>query len=383
MKIDFVTIVLSVGIFQGIFLTIFLLFSNEAAGKSNKILACFIFSFTLLTLNDLLVETKALLDFPNLFLLLDPLIFVLGPLAYFYIRDLVMGQKALRLKDLFHFLPAAFLWIILIPIYLQSTTSKENLILESYSTLGEDTDFILIFAALHLLVYFIISIAGITKYQQEIKENYSFEEKINLKWLKYFLIITSVLWIFFTIQVLFQFNQLKSINDLLFTISMYLIGYYGLLRSPIKIDVKDKTPTIKERPSKFDSRKKYASSPLTEENSNRILIKLKHEMVEKKYYLKNDLKLSELSEYIKIPSYQISQVINEKLNKNFFDFINDYRVEEFKHRLADDKFNNYTILAIGLDSGFNSKASFNSVFKKSTGITPSVYRDKLLTEESI
>lgn len=383
MKIDFVTIVLSVGIFQGIFLTIFLLFSNEVAGKSNKILAGFIFSFTLLTLNDLLVETKALLDFPNLFLLLDPLIFVLGPLAYFYIRDLVTEQKALRLKDLFHFLPAAFLWIILIPIYLQSTTSKENLILESYSTLGEDTDFILIFAAIHLLVYFIISIVGITKYQQEIKENFSFEEKINLKWLKYFLIITSVLWIFFTIQVLFQFNQLKSINDLLFTISMYLVGYYGLLRAPIKIDVKDKTTIIKGGSFESDSRKKYASSPLTEEDSNRILLKLKHEMVEKKYYLKNDLKLSELSEYIQIPSYQISQVINEKLNKNFFDFINDYRVEEFKQKLADNKYNNYTLLAIGLDSGFNSKASFNSVFKKSTGITPSVYRDKLLTEESI
>lgn len=132
----------------------------------------------------------------------------------------------------------------------------------------------------------------------------------------------------------------------------------------------------------FNTRKKYANSPLTEEDSEKILLKIKQQISEKKYFLRGDLKISELSEFTQIPSYQISQVINEKLNKNFFDFINEYRVEEIKRRMRDEEFNNFTLLAIALDSGFNSKAAFNKAFKKSTGITPSAYKEKILTEKS-
>lgn len=224
MKVDLFSIVLLVGIFQGIFLTLFLFFSKESEAKSNKILAAFIFAFTLLTLNDLLFNTKTILEFPNLFLILDPFILMLGPLAYFYIRAIVTKNKTIRTKDLIHFFPAGFLWLVLIPVYFQNKSSKEKLIMESISSIGEEPDFILILASLHLLVYFVISIFHLSKYQKEIKNSYSFSEKINLKWLKIFLIITSVLWISFTIQVLFQFYQIKSTNDLLFTISMYLIG---------------------------------------------------------------------------------------------------------------------------------------------------------------
>ena len=73
----------------------------------------------------------------------------------------------------------------------------------------------------------------------------------------------------------------------------------------------------------------------------------------------------------------LSQVINEQLGVNFFNFVNQYRVEEFKERLADPSNRNFSLLGIAFDSGFNSKSTFNRIFRNTTGLTPSRYRESL------
>lgn len=382
MNIEFnlLSIALAVGIIQGLFLTIILIARKKGNYKSNRFLALFIFAFTLLTLSDFLTETKLVVAFPHSFLLFEPIIFFLGPLAYFYVRSLSTAVLNFRKNDIFHFLIGFLFWLLLVPFYFSGERFKKNVILESYSNSENSIDFILLTASFHLLSYFIISIFLLKKYQVRIKDNYSYQEKINLNWLKIFLMITSVLWLFFTIQVFFHASLLKTINDILFTISMYMIGYIGLLQQPIIVEqfVQEESNSSSENINK--TQKKYAHSTLTEKDSNRILSILEQLMLKEKYYLKSDLKLADLSGYSGIPMHHISQVINEKLNKNFFDYINEFRVEEFKQKIVDKEFNNYTILAIGLDSGFNSKASFNSAFKKYTGITPSDYKKKHLLQ---
>ena len=93
-----------------------------------------------------------------------------------------------------------------------------------------------------------------------------------------------------------------------------------------------------------------------------------------KPYLNADISLPELSERMNIPSHHLSRVINEKLNMNFFDFINQYRVEEVKSRIQDQQYVHLSILGIAFDSGFNTKSAFNRVFKKMTGMTPSEFK---------
>ena len=78
-----------------------------------------------------------------------------------------------------------------------------------------------------------------------------------------------------------------------------------------------------------------------------------------------------------MPTYLVSQAINEGLKRNFYDLINGYRVEEAKQLLVDSKNMNFTILSIGFEAGFNSKTTFNTVFKKFTGSTPTEYREKM------
>jgi AraC-like DNA-binding protein len=91
-------------------------------------------------------------------------------------------------------------------------------------------------------------------------------------------------------------------------------------------------------------------------------------------YLDADLKLNSLSEKCNIPSYQISKSINFILNKNFNEFINDFRIIESKRKLSSAEFEHVTILAIALESGFNSKSSFNAQFKKRENTTPNEHR---------
>lgn len=122
--------------------------------------------------------------------------------------------------------------------------------------------------------------------------------------------------------------------------------------------------------------KKYEGSRLTDKQSETYLVNLIRFMEHEKPYLDEDLTLKELADRTGIPLRDLSRIINEKLHKNFSDFINFYRVEEAKHLLLREGKLEMTILDIAYDVGFNSKSNFNSVFKRHTGITPSFYKKK-------
>ena len=101
-------------------------------------------------------------------------------------------------------------------------------------------------------------------------------------------------------------------------------------------------------------------------------------MKKEKPYYAPELTISELANQVKMPINLLSQTINENLNVHFLDFINGYRVEDVKGKLADPQLSHYTILAIAFESGFNAKSTFYTVFKKHAGVTPSEYRRQLM-----
>ena len=90
----------------------------------------------------------------------------------------------------------------------------------------------------------------------------------------------------------------------------------------------------------------------------------------------SELTLHQLAIEVNIPLHHLSRIINEYFNQNFFDYINQFRVNEFIRRLPDQKYSNYSLLAIAFDCGFNSKTTFNRYFKKAIGLTPSQYKNK-------
>ncbi|HEY9490069.1 MAG TPA: helix-turn-helix domain-containing protein, partial [Chryseosolibacter sp.] len=105
--------------------------------------------------------------------------------------------------------------------------------------------------------------------------------------------------------------------------------------------------------------------------------RLKDFMDVQKPYLNASLSLPDLADKLHIPPYLLSRIVNERLNVNFFDFINQYRVAHVKTLLHDPKYNHLSLLGIALESGFNTKSAFNRVFKKITGQTPSDFKKAL------
>jgi len=128
---------------------------------------------------------------------------------------------------------------------------------------------------------------------------------------------------------------------------------------------------------------KYSVSPLDEGQKQKIKKDILHAMEYDKIYLNNDISINKLAQHLNISRTYISQVINEKFNVNFTNFVNEYRIRDARRLLSDARNKKYTIESVARSVGFNSRPSFNSAFKKYTGITPSFYLRSVHGEQSI
>ncbi|WP_196894792.1 helix-turn-helix domain-containing protein [Aureivirga marina] len=144
-------------------------------------------------------------------------------------------------------------------------------------------------------------------------------------------------------------------------------------------EAKKEVVELKETP-KISSKKKikYANSTLSKEEAIRIKEKLIAYIEKEQLYLDSSINMQQISKDLKISRHHLTEVLNTLIGKNFYTFINEYRVEEAKKRLIDSKYFNRTIISIGLDCGFNSKSSFNQVFKNITNFTPTEYRKEFI-----
>ena len=128
--------------------------------------------------------------------------------------------------------------------------------------------------------------------------------------------------------------------------------------------------------------KKYEKSGLKRAEADNYFIALEKYMREEKPYLDPEMTISDLSIKLGIQRHYLTQIINERLQKNFFMYVNEYRVREAKKMMDDEKLKDYTLLRIAYESGFNSKSGFNTIFKRLTGYTPSEYKKKTSAPES-
>jgi AraC-like DNA-binding protein len=369
--ITIVSVAFVVAISVGFFLSLMLFFSRKGNMKANKYLSLLILFFSLLQIWDVLVQTRLLIEFPHMIMVLNPLLFVLGPFVYFYVKALTCIEWKFGGKVVVHLIPAAVLYVFSVPVYLLGEQEKIRLISGAFL----NHEFIIhpafyICGEIHILAYLFFSVRNLLEHSKSIKNNFSFTERLSLTWLRNLLIIFIILWLTFAIRVFYHSKLIWDISAYLTLLTMYIIGYFGY-NQPVIFQ-----GSMNETLSAFDKeeKKKYASSSLTDEEINDYLKKLRALMDNEKIFLQNDLKLGDVAEKMNLPAYYVSQVINEKLGKNFYDFINKYRVEEVKRRFADKKYDHMTILAAGFDSGFNSKTAFYSAFKNNTGVTPTEFK---------
>ncbi len=319
---------------------------------------------------------------PNLFYVFGFGYWLEGPLLLWYTRSLIYKDYRLRLKDSIYLIPfIAYAGYQLIFYYSLDSNDKVD-IQEQYDLVvaPQIMNYVTLFRELFRVALGVMCLIEIKRYSQHIRTNFSDIDKIDLTWLKILVIgflairfwavlvaAMIILSISFGISTNFEIMGLAG-NYITFLLVSILI-FFGLGHSSV-FEGLDLPPPQEPVTIKDDQEPEGQKDKIKPEMIEKLARHMEHE----KPYLTPALTLEKLAGQLRLQPRLLSNIINRHFDCNFFEFINSYRVEEAKRMLADKQFADKTMLDIMLDVGFNSKATFNTLFKKKSGMTPSEYR---------
>ncbi len=312
--------------------------------------------------------------------------FTYGPFLYIFTRNIISGRDTGGLKDLIHFIP--FIIFGFFSIYLISIGQtfiahhpENNFGLNIPAPPQAGVRFYGIATLTSLLCYTMAVMILLRKHSRNLPDYFSaMPIEVTLNWLRWITIglTCSVFYVIISGLVapgIFRhplFNPAVS-NPLSITFFIIFFLYFNL-RQP-EIYKTNLLPDAENR--NINSSRRYEKSGLKEEDAEKFLSIIDDYMRREKPYREGDLTILDLSEKLGIQRHYITQVINENLKKNFYMYVNEFRVNEVKEKFLDSSYDDHTLLRIALDAGFNSKSSFNLIFKKFTGMTPSDYRKNI------
>jgi AraC-like DNA-binding protein len=230
------------------------------------------------------------------------------------------------------------------------------------------------FILLQVILYTFLSYFLIQSHQKKIQTFASNTIEIDLSWLEY--IITSILILSAVVvlyNIVFDSLQLNVFINSFFLVIILFIAYNTLKQKeiyPLDESLRNELILINDEELSGGLKRKI----IPDGELAKFKTQLNNLMAIEKPYLDSELNLLKLAELINMTPHQLSYIINMGFNENFFRFINTYRVEKAKELLIMEEMNNLSILGIAFESGFNSKTSFNTTFKKITGQTPSEFK---------
>ena len=334
-----------IALIQGLFV-LFVLYNNRKSYKNTTFWLLFgsLFSIVLYIIGD---------DKNNLFVnntdwfLFDNTLFI--TFLFLFFRYIKSNKEKFIKSDYYFFIPN-IIYIILEVIEIKSI--QTNIVIEIFEVFCELTFIIY----LSLILYTVIS-----------------NKRKN--WIIYFVIPIVILFILSLINDIFKIVKLAELPFLADqNFNSYLLLVVAFLFYFIAFKLFNGTNEILPKIEIG----KYKNSNLNDETINKYNKDLINVMKKDMLYLDGKLSIQDVSDKLNIPRQYISEVLNEHMNTNFQDFINEYRVEEFVNRLKNDQNNNLTLLGIATDVGFNSKSTFNAIFKKFKGVTPTQFKKNLL-----
>lgn len=371
-----IQIIYSAASIQGLFLSL-LLFRTKINQPANRILAILLIIIS----GHLILVGFDNRDFFLAFPHLSRVSWIIGslywPLIFLFVQYITQTQPDKVWKSFWMFTPFLILFAIMLPYFSMSAAEKRALLTNFEVASRDDFGWInQLVSVLHILFQTFIFVYYL-RFEKKLYEEFSEVESLRIQWLKQFLLLTLLA----TVLAVFSFfartwhvpvlSNLYSFHFIGIVLLFYWLSYKALTQ-PVLFGIVREVPIA---PEEVNTRpeEKYKKSSLESNELSSIFEKVKWVLHEQQLYLKNDLTLTQLSTAVGIPRHQLSQAINSCYSGNFFDLINDYRVGAFKQFAARPDKKHLSLLGIAQEAGFNSKASFYSVFKKKTGMTPSEY----------
>ncbi len=379
------------------FLLSFLLFFHpfQQNIKANRWLGFFAFIIGCAFIGTYLTLTETTASNNFLFKILNSLQFLLASSFYISILYFVKPTKVFTKMDWLHFLPFA-MYTVAETIW---NPAKESISTFTLFTIDQHTD-ILVRNILPLiaLVYLIQCYFILKKHKANLKRISSAINQISLDWLVQFLFILLIIVFIWINDALFGLPFITEATNFIYAVAIFFLAYFSIQQKAIfafkekditqisevleyedyKTDIS--TPSVIEASTNHTNidatevsnakpKLKRLSAGQVADLSARLFALMEHD----KLFLNNELNLPTVAEKLEISIHEASFLINEAAQDNFYNFINKYRVEEAKKLLASAKMEELNIVGIAFASGFNSKTTFNTTFKKVVGISPSQY----------
>lgn len=377
-SLNLISLITIIGSFEGLFIGVFLCLKKSVKFRANLWLGCLVLAVTTMILPGAVYRIGLLPDFPHVVNLHMITTLLMGPTAYLYVRSCTQKDFEMRPILWLHFLPFLIAIVYHLPFLLGSGEEK----ITAFFKFAIEGDLgvpkiVSLLKVMHPVIYFVICVRLVMEYRNHLSNAVSSVDVDFHRWLLFFCL---VLLLPFSVTLTFVITSFK-----VFSGTTYFLGFFIFIlavhsAAMIKPELFHTFPHQMLLPESTEEKKqKYESSKLQETQKNKYLEALQTFVIANKPFLAPELTLAQLSGQVNVPAHYLSQVINEKLECNFLDFINGYRVKEAKEKLINPKYNHYTILAIAYEAGFNSKSTFYTAFKKVTGMTPSQYRKQTKT----
>ena len=312
-------------------------------------------------------------------------VLLIGPVVYFYTKNQLNISYTFSKRDYIHFLPA-----ILYMLYSLIVFITDKLILDDYYfyAIRRDKDlsnWYQVSGLVSMVIYLILSLRYYSSYKKLLFDNVSYAESILFRWIQNFIIAFLII---LMLRVLFFITNPEWGNFgsqfwhyIAFSFVFYYIaitGYSNIIKQIALAGEKLKVVNV------FDDIQSAVEEPIITHTNEKDYTKWKNQlselMTEKRLFENPRLTLLGVAKELNVTSKTVSATVNSEFNMNFNDFVNHYRIEAVKTKLDKGEHNTTTLLGIALDCGFNSKATFNRAFKKSTSLSPKDYLEKLIKE---
>ncbi|TAL67655.1 MAG: AraC family transcriptional regulator [Bacteroidetes bacterium] len=359
-------IIISAGAVQGFFLAMLLMTGKNSNKRSGRILSILFIILSLSIAQYILIPKNLGLPYR----IKEPFILLIGPFLLFYIQEITEGKRFTFL-DLIHFLPFVIFFWILIPIFVHGNNNEYSELLYKHSLVMSDVIWAIIVVQYGYYWWRIVKIIKI--HRKNVVSEFSNIDGKTLSWMRSLLFIFGIFFFIlaFTIIIVVHLKNYLAVDTIVccsLSIIIFILGYRSILQKDIYVN---KEEVLKDK---------------TEQKNNIELNESELEMIEKiikyiekeKPYLDSGLTLTSLAHKLNLTRNKLSYLINIKLAENFYEFINKYRVEEVKRLLSQPNNQQFTIIALAFEAGFSSKSSFQTNFKKFTGLTPTEYLKRLL-----
>jgi len=372
---------------HGFIFTLVLFTSRKGFYTANIVLGILVLSLSM----ELFTSIEILFPSSSSIMKINPVIFLYGPLLYLYVLLTTRKNRSEYATFIYAILPV---YCIPLVIYCYSYISfafnfgtgvevqpgvKDHILGTDIFT---NSPGILLFFLVNTGFYLILALREVKKYAEEIKLKFSSIQKITYKWICLMVYVWITLLVVFAVFFILHFCAIYTIQNVYMilrsTIALviFIIGYFNL-RYPLFYQYPmNESETNGISSESFENKKiqeKNIPNLLTPDYSQKKKMILQY-MKEEKPYLNSNLTINELSQNLAMHYKTLSKLLNKEFGCTFYDFINNYRVNEVKEKLKDASNATMTIISVAYECGFNSKSSFNTLFKKTTGKTPRDYR---------